>query len=246
MEYLFDDGEFFAINKISGIHSVNNPSSLGPSVAGLLIKQKPSLEKASPKSGDAGLINRLDFDTSGILLGAHGPSGWQDFYALLKSGGIKKYYLVILQGGLRHLKKVHGWLGSTYRRSKKVKFYPSRPAPSVQALESSSIILPIRFSGDSTLALVSCAVARRHQVRAHCAAIGHPLLGDKLYGASKELSEIAPQTDNRSFFLHAASAAFRHPRTGQEIELVAPVPKWILELYQINFEDILAQSKLLK
>lgn len=246
MEYLFDDGEFFAINKISGIHSVNNPSSQQPSVAGWLIKQSPLLESISPKSGDAGLINRLDFDTSGILLGARTPAGWREFSNLLKSGGIKKHYLVVLQGELKQRKEVHGWLGSPYRRSKKIKFYPSRPSPSVRALESSSIILPIGFSGETTLALISCAVARRHQVRAHCASISYPLLGDKVYGASKELSQVAPDSEKRAFFLHAALASFRHPRTGQEISIAAPAPAWILALHHVTADDILECSKLLK
>lgn len=224
MELLFDDGIIFAVNKPAGLHSVDQARSTGDSVAAWLIKTFPALRTAAPKELDAGLINRLDFETSGILLGAHTRAAWKSFSDLLKAAAIEKSYLVILERKLSNAAVVQGWIGSPNRGAKKVRVYAKKPKASDRALPAHSEIVPKKYDSltDSTVAEVSCATARRHQVRAHCASLGHPLLGDSLYGARRSFTEVFPGLEKRGFFLHAATAKFKHPVTGKEVSLQAP------------------------
>ena len=225
-EFLFDDGIIFAIAKPAGIHSVAQAGSKGASIAANLINEFPALRRASPKELDAGLVNRLDFETSGILLGAHTREAWNALSALLKNGEIEKRYLVVLEGKLEVRTEAGGWIGSPNRGAKKVRVYTKRPKPSDRALPAHSIVIPKRYDEriDTTVAEVRCEAARRHQVRAHCAWLGHPLLGDSLYGAERALQAVMPGIGDRGFFLHAATAEFKHPVTGEKLRIEAPSP----------------------
>jgi 23S rRNA pseudouridine1911/1915/1917 synthase len=234
-EFLLNDSELFAIAKPPGLHSVMQSQSDNLSVAALLLEAHPALEAAAPKVGDAGLVNRLDYDTSGILLGAWNRGTWERLSTLLKSGGITKSYHVILEGRLASTQRISGWIGSPYRRGSKVRVYSSVPPKSVRALPAASEVNPVCYDqkSDCTLVLVDCAVARRHQVRAHCAALGHPLLGDVLYGSARQLKEPAPADESRGFFLHAGSASFFHPITQERVRLEAPLPDWIVSRFKL-------------
>ncbi|NDC38317.1 MAG: hypothetical protein EBZ48_09730 [Proteobacteria bacterium] len=238
-EVIFDDGELFAVCKPAGVHSVMQRSSRAPSIAQALIRAQPELASAAPTPEDGGLINRLDGDTSGILLGAKSKESWGRFSELLKSGGIEKRYLVILEGRLMRPCSISGWIGSPYRRGSKVRVYTSPPSSSVRALPAHTEVSPLHFDtvSNTTYAVVHCPVARRHQVRAHCAALGYPLLGDTLYGAARRLHQVAPREERREFFLHAGWVQFNHPRTQEQILLEAPVPEWVSNRYETPTEQ---------
>ena len=234
-EFLLNDAELFAVAKPASLHSVMQPRSDNLSVAELLLESYPALKTAAPKGEDAGLVNRLDYDTSGILLGAWSRGAWERLSTLLKSGEITKSYHVILEGNLASPRRISGWIGSPYRRGSKVRVYSSAPPKSVRALPATSEVHPVCYDkeADCTLALVDCAVARRHQVRAHCAALGHPLLGDLLYGSARRLIELAHADESRGFFLHAGRASFYHPMTQERVTLEAPLPEWIVSSFKI-------------
>ena len=226
LNFLYDDGVIFALDKPSGVHSVALRGKVNASIARLLLAWEPSLKDAAQKPEDAGLINRLDYETSGLLLGAHTRSAWEAFSKLLKSGEIKKSYHVLLEGKLLGEESVKGWLGSPNRGAKKIRVYASKPRTHDRALPAASIITPERYDAkrDVTTAHVKCDSARRHQVRAHCAFIGHPLTGDSLYGSKRIFKEFFPNVSERDFFLHAATAEFKHPVSGKEIKLVSADP----------------------
>ena len=120
---------------------------------------------------------------------------------------------------------MHSWIGSPHRRAQKMRSYES---PHERSLEATTAIAPIRAhpSHAMTLARASCSTARRHQIRVHCAAIGHPLTGDALYGSAEQL-RIAGDRANRKFFLHASTAQFTHPVTGSSIRIEADLPSII-------------------
>lgn len=236
LRFLFDDGEIFAVYKPAGIHSVIQSGSSNPSIAAELLNERPLLATVAATREDAGLINRLDHDTSGILLGASTHVAWLSFSKLLKSGAIAKLYNVILEGNLGDPRSISGWIGSPYRRGSKVRVYEARPPGSVRALPATTELAPVRFcqATNTTLAEVCCPVARRHQVRAHCSALGHPLLGDSLYGASRLLSEVAPSNLKQIFFLHAGRVEFIHPCSGEKVIITAAIPAWVAQHYGLH------------
>lgn len=219
LTYLYNDGDIFAVYKPSGIHSVKLPKGGGASIADELLSANPALIESSKNPGDAGLINRLDVDTSGILLGATTRCTWEALYALALSGEIHKTYAALVEGEVKETLSITSYIGSPNRGAKKVKVYEQEPAAWARALEGTTTYTAHSYLQelDASLVLVSASPARRHQVRAHAAHLGHPLVGDSLYGSTRALMPITP--DARSFFLHASALSFIHPCSGRQISI---------------------------
>lgn len=219
LTYLYDDGDIFAVYKPSGLHSVQLPSEGGASVADLLLTERSELGAAGRSPGDAGLIHRLDLETSGILLGARRREIWEALYALSLDGGISKQYAALLEGDLTEPHTITTYLGSPHRGAKKVKVYERTPPAWARALEGTSTFTPHTSlpKAHASIALITASPARRHQVRAHAAHLGHPLVGDSLYGSPRELSMIS--SAKRAFFLHATKLSFKHPLSHRTVTI---------------------------
>jgi len=231
---VYEDDALVVIDKPAGIHSVRLPDGKGgESIADLLVARYPPIGAVADKPEDAGLIHRLDSGTSGVLIAAKTSTAWSALREALRAGEITKRYLVILEGELVGQQIIENFLGSPHRRGKKVRGY-DHAAP--RALPARSIFRRLEFNANHcvTLALVDAPTARRHQVRAHAAALGHPLVGDTLYGAKRRLEEIFVSlagTYNDGFCLHAAEVVVRHPVDGRTLTIVAPPPLFIGQIF---------------
>lgn len=220
LEFLFEDEHLFVIIKPFGLHSVQIEGG-GDSLAHMLLSHEPKLAGASERPGDAGLVQRLDFSTSGALLGAKTREVWSTLRMEVDQGAVKKRYRTLLTGALREEIRCSSFLGSPYRGGKKVRVYEKDPGKKARALFGETIFSPITTDSlGNTLVSVVASPARRHQIRAHASHIQHPLVGDTLYGSQNVLSE--SYSSNREFFLHSEWIHFVHPITGKEITLSAP------------------------
>ncbi len=218
LNFLYEDTDIFVVYKPAGLHSVRLPNGGGSSLADLLLAHNPELKNASRSPGDAGLVQRLDLETSGVMLGAKNRAMWEALFQALRDGAITKHYVALVEGRIDTRCEIASYLGSPHRGAKKVKVYLREPAASVRALYGSTLVEPISFDPirNQTLVRVAASPARRHQVRAHLAHLGHPLVGDTLYGASSTLKS------DRGFFLHAETIAFIHPKTHAEMVVRSP------------------------
>lgn len=223
LTYLYDDGDIFAVYKPAGMHSVQLPKGGGSSIADELLKHSPLLSQASKQSGDAGLIHRLDESTSGILIGATTRSVWDKLFEELLAGGFHKTYALIVDGEFTGTRAITSWLGSPHRGAKKVKVYEREPAAWARALEGTTTYTARRYLShrDATIVEAVASPARRHQVRAHAAHLGFPLVGDALYGSTRTLADMTRAP--REFFLHALKVNFTHPLTNARIEIVSEI-----------------------
>ena len=223
LRFLYNDGELFAIYKAPGLHSVRLPKGGGHSLADALLAHSPHLKDVSKNPGDAGLINRLDEDTSGILLGAWSRPVWEQLFVQLLSGSVIKKYKALVEGHLSTPQSIKTFIGTPHRGARKMKVYEQEPPAWARALEGTTVFLDSRFleTLKATLVTVSASPARRHQIRLHSSHIGRPLVGDVLYGSTRELPSPIPH--NRSFLLHAEEVSFSHPSTGQEILITCPI-----------------------
>jgi 23S rRNA pseudouridine1911/1915/1917 synthase len=99
-------------------------------------------------------------------------------------------------------------------------------------LPASTSITPVRYADSimATLATVKASPARRHQVRAHCAYKGFPLVGDSLYGAKTNLQNFFPEI-SAQFFLFAHFLRFRHPTSGTEMNFLLDLPPAIKNIF---------------
>jgi 23S rRNA pseudouridine1911/1915/1917 synthase len=210
---LFADDDVIVVDKPAGI--VVHPGtgrSRGTLVAGL-ISRFPELTGVGP-SDRWGLVHRLDKDTSGVLLVARNESALSVLTEALRRREIGRVYAALVEGSMG---SPTGTIDAPIGRD------PSRPtrrAISHTGKHARTHYEVVRNYPESDVSLLSVALetGRTHQIRVHLAAIGHPVVGDLTYGATrKDIG--APRT-----FLHAARLTFVNPGTGEPMSVEAPLP----------------------
>ena len=222
---VFEDEQLIVINKPALIHSV----SLAPSdrsIASFLRDRSPSLALVSDHQGDSGLINRLDFETSGLLIAAKSRSSWELLRRQFQQNAIQKTYRALVRGVPEAPLIIEGYLGNRYRGSKKVTV---QNFPEKRFLYTRSEIIsvdPVPNISSCALVTISTETGARHQIRAHCALRGHTLVGDTLYGDSGEKPPSLKDPALPPFLLHALSARLTHPQSDQLLVLQAPLPSY--------------------
>jgi 23S rRNA pseudouridine1911/1915/1917 synthase len=224
---LYEDKSLVAIVKPAGLHCERRRGEGEVTVASWLAERYPEVAKSSERWEDAGLVQRLDQMTSGILIAAHSATVREAFRSMTSKGGIKKEYLALVEGAPPVSFSCEGLIGSPYRRAAKVRVYDRKPAGKHRALPAMTRFDRLKYfeEKDFSLVRVRCQTGRRHQVRAHAAHCGYPLVGDALYGAKTSAGDlIGEERENVGFFLHAARLEFVHPVSGELVDLEAEVP----------------------
>lgn len=166
-----------------------------------------------------GIVHRIDKDTTGALLVCKDDAVHRDLAEQLKEHSIKRRYRAVVWGNLKEDQgTVEGPIGRhpIDRKKMAVNYKNGKDAVThYQVLE--------RF-GQYTYIECRLETGRTHQIRVHMASIGHPLLGDSVYGPSKNPWKLQGQT------LHAMVLGFRHPVRGEYMEFTAPLPEYFSEL----------------
>lgn len=206
------DDHLVIIDKPPGIPSHPlRPGEIGCAANGLLARF-PEMAGTGYDDRQPGLVNRLDNDTSGLLLAARSPEAFASLRAALEAGEIEKCYLALVTRPVRPQSIDLSLAPSPRHRSRVEVNALGKPAQ--------SIVHACRGHGELFLVEVRAHRAYRHQVRAHLAAIGAPILGDVLYGGAF----------GSRHYLHAARLSFVHPFTGARIDVRAEPPSdWPLE-----------------
>jgi 23S rRNA pseudouridine1911/1915/1917 synthase len=160
----------------------------------------------------AGIVHRLDRDTSGLLVVARTPVAHRGLRAAMVARKVRREYLALVEG--RPPAK-SGTIDAPLGRDRRVRTRMSTDTD--RPREARSHFKIERALPAATLLRVRLETGRTHQIRAHLRAIGHPVAGDPEYGTAG-LFGLERQ------FLHAARLAFRHPVTGRSIHMCAPLP----------------------
>ncbi len=233
LDIIKSSNEFIFINKPAGVHSVSLSSGGGASIADLIKSINPEATSYADKSEDSGLINRLDFDTSGILIGARSRQAWCLGRRLIKEEQVKKEYLVVLEGRFPEAEFVENYLGSPNRGASKVKVYRSKPAKSARALLCQTEFFLLKYHPALNLSLVrvGCPRAQRHQIRVHSAHLGYPLLGDSLYGARRSYLDVVGDS-SRKFCLHAERVVIDDAVLAEKVDVRAPLLGAVGKIFQ--------------
>jgi 23S rRNA pseudouridine1911/1915/1917 synthase len=224
-EVLFEDPHLLAVNKPGGLPTLPGGGFMENTLLRLVQKQTPS---ANP-------VHRLGRATTGIVLFAKTPQAASKLSADWNTSRIQKIYWALAQNVAQHdayeiLTPIglvpHPLIGSVWAANpsgkpskslaKVISRAPSSTAPSSTASSSTP--------GTTTFE-VSLSSGRPHQIRIHLASIGHPLVGDPLYGLSGQPLENLPGLPgDGGYFLHARFLKFHHPITGEQINLEAALP----------------------
>lgn len=207
-----EDQHLIAVDKPSGIATIPlSPDEVG-TLAGAVVARFPECAPLGRSSGDAGLIQRLDRETSGLVLAARTQPAFEALLELQDRDGIEKTYLALVRGRSGDLPAtVDMPLGPADRGGKSVRADAGgAPASTAFALREER--------GDWMLVEATIHRGFRHQIRAHLAHAGLPIVGDALYGGPA-----APGVAR--LFLHAERLRLPHPVTGELLELRSPLPR---------------------
>ena len=222
LEIVYQDADLAVVYKPSGmvVHPAAGNES-GTLVNALLGR----LDNLSGIGGELrpGIVHRIDKDTSGLLLVAKNDTAHLSLSEQISAHAVHRVYQAIVIGGFREdAGEVEGPIGRHPVDRKKMAIVPGgRPARTFWR-----VLEPLR---GATLIECRLTTGRTHQIRVHMASIGHPVLGDPVYGPRR-----SPYPVTGGQLLHACRVGFVHPRTGEEMIFEAPPEprflKWLEKL----------------
>jgi 23S rRNA pseudouridine1911/1915/1917 synthase len=222
---LYEDQDLVAIDKPAGmvVHAGAGVHS-GTLVNALLGR----FQSLSALGGDLrpGIVHRLDRFTSGVILVAKHDAAHRALAALFAGRQVEKTYLALVHGNVN---PDRGRIEKPIARDPRHRTRMTARLGRGRAAWTEYRVLQ-RLAGFTFLE-VRIGTGRTHQIRVHLASIGHPVAGDRLYGApaNKGIHSLGER-----FFLHAHRIRFRHPLTGQPVEIECPLPedlrRWLEQL----------------
>ncbi|MGN0987109.1 MAG: RluA family pseudouridine synthase [Otoolea sp.] len=219
LDILYEDSDLILVNKPKGM--VVHPAAghyTGTLVNGLMYHCRDQLSGINGVMRP-GIVHRIDMDTTGVLVVCKNDFSHNAIAEQLKIHSITRIYYAVVFGVIKEEEgTVHAPIGRHPTDRKKMSIHSKNGRDAIthyRVLE--------RFS---KYTLIECRLetGRTHQIRVHMASIGHPLLGDTVYGPEKQPYRLQGQT------LHAGVLGFIHPRTGTYMEFKAPLPEYFEEL----------------
>lgn len=198
---VYEDENLLVLNKPSGWLSQSDGSGL-PSVNELCLQYlmaTSALTEAQLQTFKPGIANRLDRNTSGLILFGKTLPALQALAALLRDRTMEKYYLAIVCGDIDHAQRIDGYLAKDERTNR----VEIRPQPFPDAVEIHTAYEPLKRSADHTVLKVHLITGKTHQIRAHLRAIGHPIIGDPKYGRKDANAYYRTHGGVKSQLLHA-------------------------------------------
>jgi 23S rRNA pseudouridine955/2504/2580 synthase len=217
---LYEDDNLLIINKPTGV-AVHGGSGLRGGVIEILRASRTSEAYLE-------LAHRLDRETSGCLILAKNPAVLRSLHNSLRnpsSNGIRKKYLALLVGDWDNGPREIDLSLQTVRVSNDSR----RSVVANNGRHADSRFVPIQHFKGFVLVEVEPRTGRMHQIRAHAAAIGYPVGGDRKYG-SREANRRLQRVGLKRLFLHAVELRLAHPQTGQQLTITAEIPDDLREV----------------
>lgn len=238
LDILYEDADVFVIDKPAGL--VVHPGAGNPTgtLVNALLHRDPALDKL-PR---AGIVHRLDKDTSGVMVVARTLQAHTALVAQLSAREVHRQYLAVVVGALVS----GGTANAAIDRHPRDRLRMAVREDGKDAV--THYRLRERFRAHTAL---ECRLetGRTHQIRVHMAHLKHPIVGDPLYGGSLKLPKgasdalIAALRAFKRQALHAEVLAFAHPVTGEPVRCEAPVPEDMQQLMQLLREDAAAHAE---
>src|SRR4051794_22782838 len=204
----YEDDDLLVVDKPPGVvvHPARGHRSgtLAQALAGVA---------AGGEEGRAGIVHRLDRDTSGLLVVARSPAAHRALKAALQARAITREYLALVEGRPpARTGTIDAPIGRDRRHRTRMSTDTDDPRQAVTHFQIEEAL------AETTLLRVRLETGRTHQIRAHLRAIGHPVAGDPEYGTPGRLGLVRQ-------FLHAARLRFAQPSTGAAVDVHSPLPE---------------------
>jgi 23S rRNA pseudouridine1911/1915/1917 synthase len=221
LDIVFEDASLVVLNKPAGLVVHPAPGHWSGTLVNALLHHfhRPggSLSSIGGKERP-GLVHRLDKDTSGILVVAKTDQAHRSLAAQFKQHSIVRVYEALVWGAMKKREGVIELaIGRDTKERKKFSARTARPRPSVTAYR-----VIRRLDGAATHVELRPRTGRTHQIRVHLLSLGHPVLGDAVYGGRKV--RVLGEAAIPRLMLHARTLGFHHPVTGESLEFTAPLP----------------------
>ena len=220
LNLLYEDSDLIVVNKPAGLVVHPAAGNYEHTLVNALLHHCRGQLAGIGGVERPGIVHRLDKGTSGCIVVAKTDAAHQSLVAQFKSRAVKKIYRAICRGKFDRLRgRIETVIGRSERDRKKMS---ARVARGRNAITDYQVLKQL---DDFALVELTLHTGRTHQIRVHMAHIGHPILGDTVYGGSR-----SPITSHRSPFsvarplLHAYKLGFTHPRSGEFMEFEAPLP----------------------
>ncbi|MBF6600342.1 MAG: RluA family pseudouridine synthase [Dehalococcoidia bacterium] len=210
LDVIFEDADLIVINKPAGMTVHPAPGHTAATLVNAVLAHSDDLSGVGGVIRP-GIVHRLDRDTSGIIVVAKNDATHNALAGQLKERQVEKTYVALVEGTPQ---PPAGTIDAPIARDPRNR---QRMAIVEGGREAVTAYTLIERSRGVSLVEARPKTGRTHQIRVHLAAIGHPIVGDRVYGHASAL--VARQ------FLHARRIAFTHPRTGERVEFEAPLPE---------------------
>ena len=210
---VYQDAELVVIDKPAGLAAHPGPGHPDQTLVNGLLALCPDIQGIGGEIRP-GIVHRLDKDTSGLMIAAKTESAHHNLSQQIKNRAVEKGYLALVEGvPSPESGVIDAPIGRDLRRR-------TRMAVTAGGRESRTGYRLLERAGRYSLLELQLHTGRTHQARVHLAWLGHPLVGDAVYG---KRSPLLPR-----HFLHAHRLAFAHPATGQPLEFRSPLPADLL------------------
>ena len=203
MAVVYEDDDVIVVDKPVGVAAHASVGWTGPTVLGSLLQRGVHITSLGA-AGRQGIVSRLDVGTSGLMLVCKSDLAYKEMRRQFAEHEVVKTYHALVQGNLKEDKAT---IEAPIGRAKVSDFRFTVTPTGKEAITHWDVLE--RF-GEATLVKVNLETGRTHQIRVHFSSIGHPLVGDPMYGANPVM---ATELGLERQWLHAMQLEFRHPRT---------------------------------
>jgi 23S rRNA pseudouridine1911/1915/1917 synthase len=234
LDILFNDRDVVVVNKPAGM--VVHPAA-GNQSGTLVNALLHHIKDLSGIGGEIrpGIVHRLDKGTSGVMVIAKNDAAHQELARQFHDREVEKEYVALVWGLVQQRKRINAAIGRDPNNRLKMSTRAGRARHAVTRVTWARDLQGV------TLLRVAILTGRTHQIRVHLSEIGHPIVGDALYGGvHKRVPQQfrALQRLTRPF-LHAERLAFTHPRTQERMEFIAPIPDDLAQVaYDVAPEEV--------
>ena len=220
LEIIYQDPDVAVLNKPAGL--VVHPGA-GHSSGTLVNALLHHITDLSGIGGESrpGIVHRLDRGTSGVMVIAKNDAAHQELSRQFQDREVEKEYIALVWGVVQAGRRIDAAIGRDPVNRKKMS------ARAKHAREAVTRITRAHHLPGLTLCQVAIHTGRTHQIRVHLSAIGHPIVGDSLYGGvhRRVPGDIRAVQRLERPFLHAARLAFTHPTEQRRMQFIAPLPE---------------------